>query len=37
VIGKRFPLSETKAAHAFLEAATLGNSRQLIGKVIIEN
>lgn len=36
VVGKVFKLSETAAAHQFLEDATLGNSRKLTGKVVIE-
>jgi len=36
VIGKTFDLSEAGAAHQFLEDATLGGSRRLTGKVVLE-
>lgn len=34
-IGKVFPLAETAAAHAFLEANTLGGAGTLVGKVLV--
>lgn len=36
LVGKKFLLSETAAAHQFLEDATLGGSRKLVGKVVLE-
>jgi NADPH2:quinone reductase len=36
IVGKTFGLSETAAAHQFLEDATLGSSRKLAGKVVLE-
>jgi len=36
VVGKVFGLSEAAAAHEFLEEATLGSSRRLAGKVVLE-
>lgn len=36
IVGKRFGLSETAEAHQFLEDATLGGSRKLVGKVVLE-
>jgi NADPH2:quinone reductase len=35
LIGKTFPLSETAAAHRFLEENTIGKAGTLIGKVIV--
>ena len=36
IIGQKFPLAETAAAHQFLEEATLSGSRKLTGKVVLE-
>ena len=36
IIGKSFPLTQAAAAHQFLEDATLGGSRSLTGKVVLE-
>lgn len=36
IIGKKFRLDQTAEAHQFLEDATLGSSRKLTGKVVIE-
>lgn len=36
LIGKTFSLTETAAAHQFLEDATLGGSHRLTGKVLLE-
>ena len=36
LVGKKFLLSQTAAAHQFLEDATLGGSRKLVGKVVLE-
>jgi len=36
IIGQKFPLAQTAAAHQFLEDATLSGSRKLTGKVVLE-
>ncbi|MEI7923099.1 MAG: NADPH:quinone reductase [Planctomycetota bacterium] len=36
IVGHSLPLAQTSAAHQFLEEATLGQSRKLTGKVVLE-